>query len=396
MSDEKSDAVSRRELGLALLAFQSSASRADAYSRQRRTSWIVLAFVGSLPALVYYGWAAWSLWLATHGGQWQDFWAFTLATVAWAAVVFILLLIVPVRGLSPARLQRLDKGIQALRQAAAAGDNRLAPKHESVEWSDADELASSGASSGTTTIGPLERLGGGREEFLVLLGPILLLIALPALGSALYRYFAFSNLHDPIIIQDFTAATLMLVAGILAIVVAAFWPSTFTVTADEQGVRWQRPAFTGLGRHAVQAIWPDVQTFITFMMRQGDSGESEVFLLDTTNEALAWRITPKTPSSVREAHERFVRAANEHAPLRDITASLKDLLQSPETRAYEYAVLALSGPAPIPAAVRKVLTTPVHGPRFLRGYLLVAAILLAPLVAAGLLLQFGLLPVGAF
>jgi hypothetical protein len=88
--------------------------------------------------------------------------------------------------------------------------------------------------------------------------------------------------------------------------------------------------------------------------------------------------------------------ANEHVPLRDITASLKDLLESPETRSYEYAVTALSGPAPIPPAVRKVLTTPVRESRFLRGYLIVAAILLALLVAAGLLLQSGLIPAGSF
>jgi hypothetical protein len=396
MSDEKSDAVSQRDLGLAALTFQSPASQADAQSRQRRTNWIVLAVVISLPALVYYGWAAWSFWLALRGGQWRDFWVFTLAASTWAAFVFILLLIVTVRGLSPSRLQRLDKGIQALRQAAATGDNRLAPKHELPNWSDADSSPPSSESSGTATMGPLERLDARRVEFLVLLGPILLLIGLLGLGSALYRYYTFSNLHDPTIIQDVITASLMLVAGLLAIVVAALWLSTFTVTADEQGFRWQRPALNGLGRHTVQAIWPDVRMFITFSMRQGDGGESEVFLLDTTNEALAWRITPKTPPSVRAAHERFVRMANEHVQLRDITASLQDLLESPETRSYEYAVTALSGPTPVPPAVRKVLTTPVRESHFLRSYLIIAAVLLALLVAADLLVQTSVIPAGAF
>jgi hypothetical protein len=46
--------------------------------------------------------------------------------------------------------------------------------------------------------------------------------------------------------------------------------------------------------------------------------------------------------------------------------------------------------------VRKVLTTPVRESHVLRGYLIVAAILLALLVAAGLLLQLGLIPAGTF
>jgi len=394
MSDEKSDAVSQRDLGLALLTFQSPASRAD--TGTRRTNWIVLAAIESLPALVSYGLGARGLWLATHGGKWQDFWVFTLAASAWTVLVFILLLIVTARGFLPSKLERLDKGIQALRQAAATADNRLAPPRTPVIWSDPDESAPSEVSSGTVTMGPLERLDGRRVEFLALLGPILLLFGLIGVGSALYRYSAFSNLHDPTIDQDFATAAGMLVVGTLAIVIAAFWLSTFTATADEQGLRWQRPVFRGLGRHSVEALWQDARAFVTFTMCQGDGGESDVFLFDTTTEALAWRITPKSPASVREAHERFVRMANEHVTLRDITASLKDLLASPETRSFEYAMTALSGPAPVPPAVRKVLTTPVRESHFLRGYLIVAAILLALLGAAGLLLQSGLIPAGTF
>ncbi len=170
-----------------------------------------------------------------------------------------------------------------------------------------------------------------------------------------------------------------------------------SVVSDEQGVKWQLPTVL-FGRHSVEAPWRNVQALVTFKATQDSkSGEtSEVFLLDTTTEALTWRITPKTPASVREAHERFVRMANEHVQLRDITASLKNLLESPETRSYEYAVIALSGPAPVPPAVRTVLTTPVRESHFLRGYLIIAMILLALLVAAGLLLQFGVIPAGSF
>jgi hypothetical protein len=246
------------------------------------------------------------------------------------------------------------------------------------------------------TLGPLERLDGRRPESFVRLGSILLLVGLFGVGTALYRYTAFPNLHDPTINQDFAIFVGLLVLGMLAIATAAFWLSTFTVTGDEKGFHWQQLAFSRLGRRSAQGLWQDVRAFVTFTMRQGDGGDAGIFLLDMTNEALAWRITPKTPANVREAHERFVRLANEHAPLRDITASLKNLLESPETRSYEYAVTALSGPVPVPPAVRKILTTPVRVSHFLRGYLIVATILLALLVAAALLMQSGLIPPNAF
>jgi hypothetical protein len=192
-----------------------------------------------------------------------------------------------------------------------------------------------------------------------------------------------------------TAAILILVA--FAVMAAIPRLRSLTITGDGEGFHWQRPVF-GFGHQKVQVSWQDVRAFVTFRTRQDGKGADmdEVFLLETTAEALAWRITPKTPSRVRNAHERFVRMANEHVQLRDITASLKSLLEAPETRSYEYAVIALSGAAPVPPAVRKVLTTPVRESHFLRGYLIVAAILLALLVAAGLLLQSGLIPAGSF
>src|SRR2546423_754871 len=94
-------------------------------------------------------------------------------------------------------------------------------------------------------------------------------------------------------------------------------------------------------------------------------------------------MTPKTPPDVRATHERLVRMVSERVQLRDITASLKNLLESPETRSYEYAIAVLSAAAPVHPDVRKALLLPERTPsRFLRGYPLVAAIMLALLVAA--------------
>jgi hypothetical protein len=204
------------------------------------------------------------------------------------------------------------------------------------------------------------------------------------------------NFGKTLAILYFVLVAVLIIAGAFYTLAGFRWLGALTIGADKDGIKWPVLAFGGLGRRAVEAPWQNVRTFV--MLRASKDGKSsnidEVFLLDTATEALAWRITPKTPASVREAHERLVLMANEHVPLRDITASLKDLLESPETRSYEYAVTALSGSAPVPPSVRKVLTTPVREPHFLRGYLIVAAVLLALLVAAGLLLQSGLIPAG--
>src|SRR5262249_40546040 len=95
--------------------------------------------------------------------------------------------------------------------------------------------------------------------------------------------------------------------------------------------------------------------------------------------------------SMREAHKRFVRIANDHVPLRDITASLRNLLKSPETRSYEYAIAMLSDPTPVPPPVRTAMVLPVRQPRSQNAYPIVAAILLTLSVVAGLPLQTGVI-----
>jgi len=194
-------------------------------------------------------------------------------------------------------------------------------------------------------------------------------------------------------------STVFLIEGLLLIIAAIQWLRPFEIGADEQGVRW-RQVTLGFGRRTVRVLWQDVREFVTFRAsKDGKAGADidEVFLLDATKYVIAWKITPKTPPDERVAQERFVRIANEHVLLRDITAALKNLLESPATRSYEYAVAVLSAAAPAHPDVRKALILPERASsRFLSGYLIVAAILLALLVAAGLLLQFGVIPAGTF
>jgi hypothetical protein len=296
-------------------------------------------------------------------------------------------LVIRVRLFPTALVLQVHQGTQALRQIAASGDGKLAPIPATVTWTNSGSV-----SMDPMTLGPLHRLERQRARrflilslVLIICGAILVVPALAPQATSVDRA------------EYLSTSAAALIVGLFALARVFPWLRSFTISSDEQEFRWPLPAF-GPWRRRVQTSWQDTQAFVTFRASKDgkNSAADEVFLLDTTAEALAWRITPRTPASVREAHERFVRMANQHAPLRDITASLKDLLDSPETRSYEYAVTALSGSAPVPPAVRKVLTTPVRESHFLHGYLIVAAILLALLVTTGLLLQFGLIPAGSF
>jgi hypothetical protein len=392
MSDEKYDAVSQREVRFVLAALSVPASKAERLASGMRLMWPVQIFVAFLPATVNVGLAAYSLWLifTGHTNQWQDFWTRTLATLAWTLFALILLSMAIRRRLFPTSLVlQIHQGVQALRQVAASGDGKLTPVHTCVAIITMD---SGSESMNPTALGPLHRLDRQRGRLLLILSLVLVVCGATLTVSALVPQ---ATSLDRAEYLGTAAAILLLVA--FAVIVAVSRLRSLTIIGDKNGLRWRRPVF-GFRHRKAQAPWPDARSFLTFRARKDakSADMDEIFLLDTTTEALAWRITPKTPVNVREAHERFVRMANEHVQLRDITASLKNLLESPETRSYEYAVAALSGPVPVPPAVRKVLTIPVRESHFLRGYLIVAAILLALLVAVGLLLQSGLIPAGSF
>jgi hypothetical protein len=391
MSDE-SDAVSKRERGYtsAFSAFAIPAARALKVARFLRSTSRSSRVTFPLLPLLFYAIAVQGLLIARHTRFWNYFWlevVVLLALSMWPLVGFAL-------ERSNARNLQMHKGIQALRQVAVSGDRRLSPQRADLAQSNLNDQGTDIPYSQTITLGPLRHIYAGTGAIVGAVGCALLLLAIlmGIGGSALLPHL------NMFVVQVYFGLTIFFaVAGLLYILIWFQWSRAFTAVANEDGVSWRQPAFR-VGWRRIQGPWREVRALVTFRARRdGKSADiDEVFLLDTTTEALAWRITPKTPASVRAAHEQFVRMANEHVQLRDITTSLKNLLESPETRSYEYAVIALSGPAPVPPAVRKVLTMPVRESHFLRGYLIVAAILLALLVAAGLVLQSGLVPAGAF
>jgi hypothetical protein len=389
MSDEI-DAVSRSDVTFKLTALQVPASQAARMARALRST------VGGsrasilFPTVYLFAFAAINLWLAWSFGQlrydtnWVLFWFAIVAALVW----------IPVSIWSATRRDAniqpafyLHRGIQALRQAAASSDNRLAPAVESGVNETSDRAG------GSPIAGRFQRIGAqSRGVGLLVMGVVLILFA----ASIFWSWPVDLSFSDTWMLNfRIIASTVFLIEGMWIVIVGAQWLRPFEVVVDEQGVRWRQPTF-GFGRRTVRVQWPDVRAFVTFRAnRNGESGgdQDKIFLLDATKYVVVWRITPKTSPEERKAHEGFVRNMSEHVQLRDITASLKNLLESPETRSYEYAITVLSAATPAHPDVRKALILPERTPPyFLRGYLLVAAILLALLVAAGLLLQTGVIP----
>jgi hypothetical protein len=388
MSDEI-EAIKRSDVAFKLTALEVHANRAGAMARALRVSGGSSRPIAFFPVIYFCLLAAmglWFIWLfgaAWNNPSWGAFWIAVLAALVWIPIFGRL---ASRRDATPQPAVYLHRGIQALRQAAAAGDNRLAPvvQNRSDEFPDIH--------TENTVTGRFQRVHATTNAIVswvmgvALIALAVLLITfdrtlLPGLDSTLHTIYI-------------GAVAVMLIEGVYVILLGFQTSRPFEISADTQGIRWQRPS-GGLRRRLTRSPWQDVRSFVTIHVSKDgktDANIDEIYLLDTMKYAVAWKITPKTPASVRETHNRFVRMANEHAPLRDITASLKNLLESPETRSYEYAVAVLSSPAPVPTAVRAALIPHARLPRFQNVYPIVAAILLTLLIMAGLLLQTGVIP----
>jgi hypothetical protein len=248
----------------------------------RNATWLSLITYPLLP-LLFYAIAIQGLLLAWRNGNWNYFWLEALIVLllsTWSLVSFA-------SQRSTARNLRIHKGIQALRQVAVAGDQRLSPLRAGLAQSDLNGQGTEGASRGAITLGPLRHMYAGTGALSGAVGCALLLLAIliGIGGSGLLPHL------DTFVVQVyFGLAIFFAVAGVLYILIWFQWSRAFTVVANEVGVSWRQLALR-VGWGMVQAPWRGVRAFVAFRAsKDGKSSDvDEVFLLDTTNEALAWR-----------------------------------------------------------------------------------------------------------
>ena len=336
MSDEI-EAIKRSDVTFQLTALQIPASQAARMARSLRSTAGGSRASLFFPTVYLFAMAAITLWLAwSFGRYWYD----TNWLLFWFVIVLAFVWI-PVSIWSAKRRDAniqpafyLHRGILALREAAVSGDDRLAP---AVPYS-VEETPESGAE--VPLVGGFQRVGAQfRGIMLLVMGVVLTLFAASILGGWPVD-LSFSD--TSILNLRVIASTVFLIEGVWLIIVAVQLLRPFEITTEEQGVRWRQSTFR---RRTVRVPWQDVRAFVTFRAsKDGKTGsdQDEIFLLDATKYVVAWRITPKSSQDERKANEGIVRNVSEHIQLRDITASLKELLESPETRSYEYSVAMLS------------------------------------------------------
>jgi hypothetical protein len=386
------ESIKRSDVTFQLTALQVSANQAAGMARSLRNAGGAARAAIVLPIVSLFTLAAINLWLTWPiGPHWYEasrllFWFPILALLVWIPISVRL---ATRRDANIQPMFYLYRGILALREAAASGDNRLAPAVPSRVERAPDSSAEA------PIVGRFQRVSAQFRG-----------ITLLALGVVLIVFTAsfFSGWPVDLSISDTSllslriiASAVFLIEGVWLILVAVQLLRPLEITTDEQGVRWRQSI---LGRRMARVPWQDARAFVTFRASKDgrpDADVDEIFLLDATKYAVAWRITHKASSDERKVNMDIVHNVNEHIQLRDITTSLKNLLESPETRSYEYAITVLSAATPVHPDVRKALILPERTvSRFLSGYLIVAAVLLALLVLVGLLLQFGVIPAGSF
>ena len=180
-----------------------------------------------LPTVYLFAMAAITLWLAwSFGRHWYDtnwllFWFVIVAAFVW----------IPVSIWSAKRRDAniqpafyLHRGIQALRQAAASSDNRLAPAVQSP----VDEAADSKDAS--PTVGRFQRLGAqSRGVGPLVMGVVLILFAASIFGGWPVD-LSFSD--TSILNLRVVASTVFLIEGVWIVIVGSQWLRPFEVRAD--------------------------------------------------------------------------------------------------------------------------------------------------------------------
>lgn len=295
------------------------------------------------------------LWFAWRydSGAWGDFWH-----ALYPALMFYLLPLRLLSALDTSPSAALRGDFQALRRAAIAGDDELAPLANQALAPVA--LPLDGASANPATIGRIPRLFtvGQRAGWWVgggLLAPVCLgMVALGALIIQTTGPFSLATAPDgsvdvyltleSLLLPAIVSAIMLLSAGMAVVGVVLLWRAVryradLAVAADENGVRWQRIPWR---RALMSQSWSAARAFYSITYKGGRMwSERKVYALDFGVNILAWEVivvsnryvdarTLTREQAVRAASARLCAAIARHTSLRerDVTALANQIVQA--------------------------------------------------------------------
>lgn len=280
----------------------------------QRGSLVILGISLVLQAFVF--WETWS----------QRSWVSWL----WAAglSVEVLVWIVAVRKRWP-QLYQLGSVALTLRALAEAGDVQRAP----LALEQPVPLSSDEHPPGPTQFGPL------RRQRVLLLGEVLVGVLLICLPPGFFVFFLIS-MSSVIFDEQITWLTVILAlviacmmlplayGGIQAIQMARRQALAAYVLADDQGLHWQRPHYSG--RSQLYAMeWAQARSFFT--LTTGELGTSNWLIgyaLDAHTTLLVWWVSQQSSTRERAASDQLCRliVARTRLSLRDLSSAAQYLV----------------------------------------------------------------------
>ena len=265
--------------------------------------------------------------MAWRDGQWDNHvwhdrdlqWMFPIGTTG---IQFIGFAAKALLRMSP---KQIRTGVLALRRAAAAGDERLAPQATTL----LSLLRQERVPSTPAQFGPFKRPNGAEVLDDAATGGVLLLF-----GGVLIVFGVIPGAglspQDRFIVLLICAGLGMLLSmwGISYLTSAFFLRSRIIVAADEWGLRWMRP---GWRKRECRIAWLEARSFsmiahhgaLVDLMLSPLSFQRVAFVLDSPAATLAWDIARGDNEEAVQRSDQLAAliVARTHLPLRDLSVA---------------------------------------------------------------------------
>jgi hypothetical protein len=295
------------------------------YARGQRVALVVILCLNLL-LLGSSAWGAWVLWHAWQTGQAPDWHLFSMS---WN-IVRTTFWIWPWAVLSAYGIMRTRFGLQAARQAAIEGDERIMP----LASEQPEPLVGGRLLGETNEFGPFPLDLSAQRLFVGLAAVELMVFGASAgvIGIGLGIWLVSNPPTDGLLLAFAVAlalaGTLMLVVGVRLWRRRRLWPNSGNFMADHAGLRWIDEA---VHIHETYMPWQEVQAFWRVGLPLDENGFiREFYVVDSGTCVFSWSI-PKSPTAAQLADSlRLCRlvVTRTGLPLRDCSAAVAALAQA--------------------------------------------------------------------
>jgi hypothetical protein len=299
--------------------------------RRLRFARIMIFSTLALLLLAFFAAGLLGLWQAWETADWFRFWL-PVFPFAFVFLLLLTLFLIPGVRVPWTILTSVPAGGQELRDAAASGDERLAP----LAVIQPAPISPAELPSGQVRVGPLRRLAPTSVNGAV---PIALLAFLPLIMILVFIPIFFLILDGTVQSSSspfFVAFPSLLFLPFVALIIAAIVSARgrrFYVTADEQGLEWPDTS----GQSHLRANWSQIRSLSRVNISLYGSapaynnaavwGQRTTYILDAGDTQLLWSVLPFGGTRESGASESLLRlaVARSGRALRDLSTFAAEL-----------------------------------------------------------------------